>query len=102
MPSALIRFRAGLSRWHSAGARAISRNQTKGREIRAMQDILQRLEEMRDQAALVREACKWDYELRFPEQVIELVDRAHAIANSTPRGPVSSLRALPRTSLRSG
>ena len=45
-------------------------------------------QEMRDQAALVREACKWDYELRFPEQVIELVDRAHAIANSTPRGPV--------------
>ena len=26
-------------------------------------------QEMRDQAALVREACKWDYELRFPEQV---------------------------------
>ncbi|MGF1622491.1 MAG: thiamine pyrophosphate-requiring protein [Rhodomicrobiaceae bacterium] len=45
-------------------------------------------QEMRDQAALVREACKWDYELRFPEQAIELVDRAYAIANSTPRGPV--------------
>ncbi len=26
-------------------------------------------QEMRDQAALVREAVKWDYELRFPEQV---------------------------------
>jgi acetolactate synthase-1/2/3 large subunit len=45
-------------------------------------------QEMRDQAALIREACKWDYELRFPEQAIELVDRAYAIANSTPRGPV--------------
>lgn len=45
-------------------------------------------QEMRDQSALVREASKWDYELRFPEQVGELVDRAHAIANSTPRGPV--------------
>jgi acetolactate synthase-1/2/3 large subunit len=45
-------------------------------------------QEMRDQAALIREACKWDYELRFPEQVAELVDRAYAIANSTPRGPV--------------
>ena len=33
-------------------------------------------QEMRDQAALVREACKWDYELRFPEQVPELLDRA--------------------------
>ena len=45
-------------------------------------------QEMRDQTALVREACKWDYELRFPEQVGALVDRAHAIAHSTPRGPV--------------
>lgn len=45
-------------------------------------------QEMRDQSALVREACKWDYELRFPEQVPDIVDRAYAIANSTPRGPV--------------
>jgi len=45
-------------------------------------------QEMRDQSALVREASKWDYELRFPEQVGELVDRAYAIANSTPKGPV--------------
>ena len=51
-------------------------------------------QEMRDQAALVREAAKWDYELRFPEQVSELVDRAYAIANSTPKGPVYT--ALPR------
>ena len=45
-------------------------------------------QEMRDQAALVREAVKWDYELRFPEQVPAIVDRAYAIAASTPRGPV--------------
>lgn len=45
-------------------------------------------QEMRDQTALVREASKWDYELRFPEQTAEVVDRAHAIANSTPKGPV--------------
>lgn len=45
-------------------------------------------QEMRDQTALVREASKWDYELRFPEQVAALADRAHAIANSTPKGPV--------------
>src|SRR5690606_5770036 len=51
-------------------------------------------QEMRDQAALVREATKWDYELRFPEQVPELVDRAWAIANSSPRGPV--YLSLPR------
>jgi acetolactate synthase-1/2/3 large subunit len=45
-------------------------------------------QEMRDQTALVREAVKWDYELRFPEQIPELLDRAHAIASSTPKGPV--------------
>ncbi|MFV1990703.1 MAG: thiamine pyrophosphate-binding protein, partial [Acidimicrobiales bacterium] len=51
-------------------------------------------QEMRDQAALVREVTKWDYELRFPEQVGELLDRGYAIANSTPRGPV--YLSLPR------
>lgn len=51
-------------------------------------------QEMRDQAALVREASKWDYELRFPEQVAEMADRAYAIATSAPRGPV--YMSLPR------
>jgi acetolactate synthase-1/2/3 large subunit len=51
-------------------------------------------QEMRDQAALVREACKWEYEVRFPEQVPELLDRAYAIATSTPKGPV--YLSLPR------
>jgi acetolactate synthase-1/2/3 large subunit len=51
-------------------------------------------QEMRDQAALVREATKWDYEVRFPEQVPELLDRAYAIATSTPKGPV--YLSLPR------
>ncbi|WP_068116013.1 thiamine pyrophosphate-requiring protein [Tropicimonas marinistellae] len=51
-------------------------------------------QEMFDQTALVREATKWDYELRFPEQVAELLDRGWAIANSTPKGPV--YLSLPR------
>ena len=51
-------------------------------------------QEMRDQTALVREACKWEYEVRFPEQVPELLDRALAIATSTPKGPV--YLSLPR------
>lgn len=51
-------------------------------------------QEMRDQTALVRESCKWDYELRFPEQISGLLDRAHAIASSTPKGPV--YLSLPR------
>jgi acetolactate synthase-1/2/3 large subunit len=51
-------------------------------------------QEMRDQAAMLREVCKWDYELRFPEQAAELVDRALAIAQSPPMGPV--YLSLPR------
>ncbi len=54
-------------------------------------------QEMRDQTALVREATKWDYELKFPEQIVELLDRAHAIANSTPKGP--TYLSLPRETL---
>ncbi len=51
-------------------------------------------QEMFDQAGMVREVTKWDYELRFPEQVPDLLDRGHAIANSTPKGPV--YLSLPR------
>ncbi|MCP1170396.1 thiamine pyrophosphate-binding protein, partial [Limimaricola sp. ASW11-118] len=51
-------------------------------------------QEMRDQTALVREAAKWDYELKFPEQLAPLMDRAHAIAETTPKGPV--YLSLPR------
>jgi len=54
-------------------------------------------QEMRDQTALVREASKWDYELKFPEQISGVLDRAHAIANSTPKGPV--YLSLPRETL---
>ena len=45
-------------------------------------------QEMLDQGGLIREACKWDYELRFPEQIFDVMDRAHGIATSTPKGPV--------------
>lgn len=45
-------------------------------------------QEMLDQSSLIREACKWDYELRFPEQIFDVTDRAHGIATSTPKGPV--------------
>jgi len=51
-------------------------------------------QEMRDQGAMVRELVKWDYELRLPEQVPELIDRALAIAMSPPMGPV--YLSLPR------
>ncbi|MFO1037708.1 MAG: thiamine pyrophosphate-requiring protein [Geminicoccaceae bacterium] len=51
-------------------------------------------QEMRDQAGMLREMVKWDYELKLPEQVPELIDRALAIAMSPPRGPV--YLSLPR------
>ncbi|KMW59621.1 Thiamine pyrophosphate-requiring protein [Candidatus Rhodobacter oscarellae] len=51
-------------------------------------------QEMYDQTGLVREACKWDYELKFADQVSEVLDRGWTVANSTPTGPV--YLSLPR------
>ncbi len=54
-------------------------------------------QEMRDQATMVREVTKWDYELRYAEQVPGLIDRGMAIAKSDPKGPV--FLSLPREPL---
>jgi acetolactate synthase-1/2/3 large subunit len=43
---------------------------------------------MFDQAAMLREAVKWDYELRAPEQAVDVVARAYEVMMSSPRGPV--------------
>ncbi|MEM1937618.1 MAG: thiamine pyrophosphate-requiring protein [Candidatus Caldarchaeum sp.] len=45
-------------------------------------------QESRDQAALLREFVKWDYEVRFPQQVPEVVLRAWRICLTEPQGPV--------------
>jgi acetolactate synthase I/II/III large subunit len=45
-------------------------------------------QEMYDQAGIVREFVKWDYELRNGQQLATVVDRALAIAGSEPCGPV--------------
>ncbi|MGY9056368.1 MAG: thiamine pyrophosphate-requiring protein [Alphaproteobacteria bacterium] len=45
-------------------------------------------QEMRDQAGMIREATKWDYDARFGDQIPSLLDRALAIAESAPQGPV--------------
>lgn len=45
-------------------------------------------QEMFDQAAMVREAVKWDYELRNGAQLETVVDRALTLAKSEPSGPV--------------
>ena len=41
-----------------------------------------------DQAAMLREYVKWDYELRTPVQVESVVDRAVELMLAEPRGPV--------------
>ncbi|MEZ5408163.1 MAG: thiamine pyrophosphate-requiring protein [Acidimicrobiales bacterium] len=51
-------------------------------------------QEMFDQGGMLREFVKWDNELRAGEQVVDLVDRALAITQAEPRGPV--YLSLPR------
>ncbi len=51
-------------------------------------------QEMFDQAGMVRETVRWDYELRDPRQMPTVTVRALALAHSAPRGPV--YLSLPR------
>ena len=57
-------------------------------------------QEMYDQASMVREFVKWDYELRDGLQVGPVMDRALDIAMAAPRGPV--YLSLPREVLARG
>jgi acetolactate synthase-1/2/3 large subunit len=45
-------------------------------------------QEMYDQAGMLREMVKWDYELRDSVQIEAIVDRAMSLAMSEPRGPI--------------
>jgi acetolactate synthase-1/2/3 large subunit len=54
-------------------------------------------QEMFDQAAMLREAVKWDYEMRSPEQAGDIVARAYEVTMTSPRGPV--YLSLPREPL---
>lgn len=54
-------------------------------------------QEMFDQAGMLREVVKWDYELRVPEQTADVVSRACEITMTSPKGPV--YLALPREPL---
>src|SRR6476620_190490 len=45
-------------------------------------------QEMFAQAGMLREALKWDYEMRVPEMIADVVSRAYEITMSSPRGPV--------------
>ncbi|MFY9829336.1 MAG: thiamine pyrophosphate-binding protein, partial [Rhodoplanes sp.] len=54
-------------------------------------------QEMFDQASMVRELVKWDYELRTPAQIGDIVARACEVAMTSPRGP--AYMVLPREPL---
>jgi acetolactate synthase I/II/III large subunit len=54
-------------------------------------------QEMFDQAGMVRELVKWDYEFRHPARIDQVVARAMEIANTSPTGPV--YLTLPREPL---
>ena len=54
-------------------------------------------QEMFDQAGMLRELVKWDYELRMPNQIGDMVGRACEVAMASPRGPVYLV--LPREPL---
>jgi acetolactate synthase-1/2/3 large subunit len=54
-------------------------------------------QEMFDQAGMLRELVKWDYELRVPAQIGDVVTRAYEVAMTSPRGPVYLV--LPREPL---
>ena len=54
-------------------------------------------QEMFDQAGMLRELVKWDYELRMPTQVGDMVSRGVEVAMAHPRGPVYMV--LPREPL---
>jgi acetolactate synthase-1/2/3 large subunit len=51
-------------------------------------------QEMYDQAGMLREVVKWDYEMKRGDQAATVVDRALEMAMSSPKGPV--YLSLPR------
>ena len=51
-------------------------------------------QEMYDQAGMLREMVKWDYEMKRGDQAATVVDRALEMAMSSPKGPV--YLSLPR------
>ena len=50
--------------------------------------VVQWAQEAFDQAGMLREFVKWDYELRHPAQLEATIDRGLAISQAAPTGPV--------------
>jgi acetolactate synthase-1/2/3 large subunit len=76
--------RAGVPMLFSAGRNPITEAGMRGSRNRPIHWA----QESFDQAAMVREFVKWDYELRNFPQLETIVDRALAITHAEPQGPV--------------
>ena len=83
-----ILFSAGRTPLTESGALPAARN-----------NYIHWAQEHFDQGGMLREFVKWDYELRHAEQAETVLDRALAIAQSEPQGPVYV--TLPREVLAS-
>lgn len=87
---ALNAIRDGVPVLLSAGRTPLTEDGPEGTRTR----FIHWAQEMFDQGGMIREAVKWDYELRHPEQVEDVVVRALDIACAPPPGPV--YLSLPR------
>ncbi len=76
--------RANVPMLFSAGRTPITEGDARG----SRDGSIHWAQESFDQASMVREWVKWDYELRHGADLEGVVDRAFAIAESTPPGPV--------------
>lgn len=61
---------------------------TESGSIASREVVVHWAQENFDQAGMVREQVKWDYELKSGQDTTEVIDRALDIAMSAPRGPV--------------
>ena len=82
--------RAGVPIFMSAGRTPITEEGLPG----ARDLHIHWAQESFDQAAMLREWVKWDYELRTPVQLESVVDRAFELMLAEPRGPI--YLSLPR------
>ena len=87
---ALNAARDGVPLLLSAGRTPLTEDGPEGTRSR----FIHWAQEMFDQGGLIREAVKWDYELRAAEQVEDVAIRALDIATAPPPGPV--YLSLPR------
>ena len=83
-------FRANMPMLFTAGRTPIAEGDAKA----ARNNSIHWAQESFDQGSMVREWVKWDYELRHGADLEGVVDRALAIAQSQPAGPV--YLSLPR------